>query len=165
MVPRALPNTKKDLQTITQDFVVFLSVWNSPLRTFAHFPRPTHFGSRKQQSISLISGYYQFYPILPSCPSFSDTFFMTKKYHKKSRKMQCFHRALPNTKKDLQTITQDFVVFLSCFEFTQTHPRAFSMANALWILFQVRYFGSKCGYIWSYLINKFTLEQLKHLFS
>ena len=39
-------------------------------------------------------------------------------------------RALPNHNKDLQTITQDFVFFVSGLEFTPAHPRAFSEANA-----------------------------------
>ena len=46
-------------------------------------------------------------------------------------------RAVPNTKKALQTIAQDFVVFLSCLEFMPTHPRAFSEAGALWIAVKV----------------------------
>jgi hypothetical protein len=57
MLPRALPNTKKDLQTITLDFVVFLSVWNSPLRALAHFPGPTHFASRFNWGAVVQSGF------------------------------------------------------------------------------------------------------------
>jgi hypothetical protein len=49
-------------------------------------------------------------------------------------------RALPNFKKDLQTITKDFVVILSSLEFTHAHPRAFSKATALWFSVIVVYF-------------------------
>ena len=52
-------------------------------------------------------------------------------------------RALPNHNKDLQTITQDFVVFVSGLEFTPAHPRAFSEASALGIKVQVEFIGAK----------------------
>ena len=51
-------------------------------------------------------------------------------------------RALPNHNKDLQTITQDFVVFVSGWEFTPADPRAFSEACAL-DLVKVELIGAK----------------------
>ncbi len=42
MLPRALPNRKKDSQTVTWDFVVFLSGSEfPPARGPLHFPWPT----------------------------------------------------------------------------------------------------------------------------
>ena len=51
-------------------------------------------------------------------------------------------RALPNHNKDLQTITQDFIVFVSGLEFTPAHPRAFSEASAR-DLSKVDFIGAK----------------------
>ena len=94
----------------------------------------------------------------------SDTFFMTKKYTQSLGKCN----ASPRSSKHKERLINDHVGFWCLskrLEFTLTHPRTFSEATALWILVQVGYFGSKCGYIWCYLLNNFTSEQLNHLFS